>query len=102
MAQAVRRDIQKMKTRLRFRPVHVPDADVQVAWYEPAHHVCETVGAWLAKQDPGSHWILLTPDRSMRWDGKHLLSAPPVTPRQSLAAAPDDQWSRVVAGLSWT
>lgn len=102
MAQAVRRDIQKMKTRLAFRQLAVGAGAVAVAWYEPAHYVCETVAAWLAKRDPDSRWILLTPDRSMRWDGQHLLSAPAVAPRQA-GAEPrtDDDWARVLEQLPW-
>ncbi len=80
MAQAVRRDIQKMKARLVFRPLRLRGAPVPVAWYEPSHFICETVGAWLAKNRPDSPWILLTPDCSMHWDGRTLLSAPAVAP----------------------
>ena len=98
MAQAVRRDIQKMKTRLAFRPLQVKGGTVDVAWYEPTHYVSETVGAWLAKRDPDKPWIVLTPDRSMRWDGKHLLSAPAVAP---LAGNDPTDWGRVLEALPW-
>lgn len=102
MAQAVRRDIQKMKARLQFRSLAYHGRTVSVAWYEPAHYVAELVGAWLAKQEPGRHWILLTPDRSMRWDGEHLLSAPAVAPQQDAAAVSNDEdWARVLAALPW-
>ena len=102
MAQAVRRDIQKMKSRIAFHPVPVHGEALAVAWYEPAHYVSECVGAWLAKREPGTHWILLTPDRSMRWDGERLLSAPAVAPLQQAAAEVSDaEWARVLDAMPW-
>src|SRR4051812_18118282 len=44
MAQSVRRDIQKMKTKLAFRNLPHKGESVPVAWYEPSHYVAETVG----------------------------------------------------------
>jgi probable DNA metabolism protein len=101
MAQSVRRDIQKMKARLEFRPLVVHGEEVPVAWYEPAHFVGETVGTWLAKRAPENHWVLLTPDRSMRWDGKHLLSAPALAPMQHGLAMSDEERARALEGLPW-
>ena len=102
MAQAVRREIQKMKSRLVFRPLQLRGQAIRVAWYEPAHYVCETVGAWLANRDPATHWILLTPDRSMKWDGQRLLSAPAVAPHQQPGGARTDaDWARVLEALPW-
>jgi probable DNA metabolism protein len=101
MAQAVRRDIQKMKGKLVFRSLHVRGAPMQVAWYEPAHYICETVGGWLAKRDAAAHWILLTPGRSMRWDGQKLLSAPAVAPMQNGGTIADSDWGRVLDALPW-
>lgn len=101
MAQAVRRDIQKMKTRMAFRPLSIHGEAVPVAWYEPAHYVCETVGAWLAKRDPDSRWMLLTPDRSLRWDGKHLLSAPALAPMHNGQIMSDEERARALEALPW-
>jgi len=101
MAQAVRRDIQKMKARLAFRPLSLRGEPVQVAWYEPAHYVCETVGAWLALRDPPSRWILLTPDRSLHWDGTRLLSAPALAPGAHGQAMTDAERVRALEGLPW-
>ena len=102
MAQAVRRDIQKMKNRLVFRPLEIRGESVSVAWYEPSNFISEIVGAWLAKRDAGTSWILLTPDRSMRWDGAHLLSAPAVAPtQQPLAVRTDAEWAQVLGALPW-
>lgn len=102
MAQSVRRDIQKMKAKLRFRVLLVKGETIRVAWYEPTHYVSEIVAAGLARREPGSRWILLTPDRSMRWDGQRLLSAPGVAPLQQPAeAANDAAWARVLEALPW-
>jgi probable DNA metabolism protein len=101
MAQAVRRDIQKMKLRLAFRPVTLRGEEVPVAWYEPTHYVGETVAAWLARRDPASRWILLTPDRSMRWDGHRLLSAPAVAPMPGGRPMVEVDWASVLENLPW-
>jgi DNA polymerase len=101
MAQAVRRDMQKMKVRLAFRPLVLRGESVSVAWYEPTHYICETVGTWLAKRDPAARWILLTPDRNMRWDGHRLLSAPALPPMPPLAGCSDAEWARVLESLPW-
>lgn len=101
MAQSVRRDIQKMKTKLVFRALTVKGESVRVAQYEPVHFVAEAVGGWLATQAEGG-WILLTPDRSLRWNGEHLLSAPAVAPPPGPHATWDDaQLAAILETLPW-
>jgi len=101
MAQSVRRDIQKMKAKLVFRPLALKGESVPVARYEPVHFIAETVAGWLAGQAQ-DHWILLTPDRSMRWDGQHLLSAPAVAPLPAAQAPCDDrQLAEALEALPW-
>jgi probable DNA metabolism protein len=101
MAQAVRRDIQKMKVRVAFRPLTIDGEAVPVAWYEPTHFICETVGAWLAKREAGSRWFLLTPDRSMRWDGRRLLSAPALAPAGHGHPMSDEERACALQALPW-
>jgi probable DNA metabolism protein len=102
MAQAVRRDIQKMKAKLVFRPLTLNGESVPVARYEPSHYVCEIVGAWLAKREPARRWLLLTPDRSLLWNGERLLSAPAVAPMQDMQASrSEEEWSGVLEKLPW-
>lgn len=102
MAQAVRRDIQKMKARLVFRPVQVKGEPVPVAWYEPAHFVAEAVATWLARNAAARQWILLTPDRSLRWNGEKLLGAPAVAPAQQAGTERSDaDWARVLEAMPW-
>lgn len=103
MAQAVRRDIQKMKTKLVFRPIVVNGDSVPVARYEPSHYICETVGAWLAKREPARRWLLLTPDRRLLWDGQRLLSAPAVAPLQGNGpvSISEEELGTILGKLPW-
>lgn len=79
MAHAVRRDIHKMKANLRLHTVRRRDgAELQIGCYEPAHHVVEAVVPWLAKRLTAPHWVLFTPDRSVRCDHGRLLFGPGV------------------------
>lgn len=95
MAQAVRRDLQKMKARLAFRTVQWQDQPLGLGWYEPGHFICEAVGGWLAERDAATRWVLLTPDRSMRWDGARLLAGPGVAAGQRPDAWAPERWLRV-------
>jgi uracil-DNA glycosylase len=79
MAQAVRRDMHKMKAFVRFR--QVPDQErpgevLHVAWFEPTHHIVEAVAPWFARRFANMRWAILTPERSVRWDGEQLLFGP--------------------------
>jgi probable DNA metabolism protein len=85
MAHAVRRDIHKMKTYLRF----VPLGDGQVAYYEPSHHVLEVVGPWFARRIGDRAWAIFTPERSVRFDGRKVLYGPGLA-RDRVPAAEDD------------
>jgi probable DNA metabolism protein len=81
MAHAVRRDIHKMKANLRMRSVHEADGrELQVACYEPAHHVVEAVGPWLAKRLPAPRWVVFTPGRSVLCEDGRLLFGPGIPP----------------------
>ncbi len=94
MAQAVRRDLHKMKAFLRFRSVDDGQAaPLQLAWFEPAHHIVEAVAPWFVKRMPQARWAILTPDRSVEFDGR-LLHFRPGLPRSRAPAinAPDDAW----------
>lgn len=77
MGQSVRRDIHKMKAFVRFHTVNDGRApSLQVAFHEPVHHIVEAVAPWFAKRAPHSRWAILTPERSVEWDGKQLHFAP--------------------------
>ncbi|TWO71093.1 DUF4130 domain-containing protein [Caenimonas sedimenti] len=95
MAHAVRRDVHKMKSNLRFIAL-APDEQgecLQVAWYEPTHHVVETVAPWYAKRSVAAHWAIFTPERSVRCDAGQLIYAPGIpAARAPGEMAPDALW----------
>lgn len=71
LAQAVRRDTHKMKAYVRFR--RVPgDEERYVAWFEPAHRIVDRVAPFFQRRFTGMHWAILTPYRSVAWDGSAL------------------------------
>jgi probable DNA metabolism protein len=78
MAQAVRRDIHKMKAFVRFRSI-ADDGGGQplhVAWFEPEHHIVEATAPFFARRFTALRWVILTPERSVRWDGTRLAFGP--------------------------
>lgn len=104
MAHAVRRDIHKMKANLALRELRdAQGRELQLACYEPAHHVTEVVAPWLCKRLAAQRWAILTPDRSVRCEDGSLLYGPGV-PAAALPgpAATDTEWlacyERVFAG----
>ncbi|HSV77923.1 MAG TPA: DUF4130 domain-containing protein [Ramlibacter sp.] len=101
MAQAVRRDMQKMKGRMQFHPLVLKGEPVEVCWYEPAHLICEIVGSWLAREEPRRHWLLLTPDRSLRWDSVRLLAAPALPLDRQLVHVSLQGWPAMLEDLPW-
>jgi DNA polymerase len=94
MGQAVRRDLHKMKAFLRFRPIHDGGSEpIQLAWFEPTHHIVEAIGPWFAKRAPAMRWAIVTPDRSVEYDGRQLHFAPGLPRAQAPAPeASDDTW----------
>jgi uracil-DNA glycosylase len=82
LAQAVRRDMHKMKAFVRFRTIAEPDgegaigAPLHVAWFEPEHHIVEAIAPFFARRFTAMRWAILTPERSVRWDGVALAFGP--------------------------
>ena len=74
MAQSVRRDLHKMKAFVRFRPIERGEGQLplHVAWFEPDHHIVEAVAPFFVRRFTQMHWAILTPERSVRWDGEAL------------------------------
>jgi len=94
MAHAVRRDIHKMKANLRMRALRdAQGRELHVGCYEPAHHIVEVVGPWLAKRLPAARWAVFSPDRSVRLEDSRLLFGPGV-PSSALPRhdADDAEW----------
>lgn len=70
-AQAVRRASHKMKAFVRFRAL--PGShDEFVAWFEPEQYIVDRVAPFFARRFAGMRWAILTPYRSVRWDGQAL------------------------------
>jgi probable DNA metabolism protein len=94
MGQSVRRDLHKMKAFLRFRPIDEGQPEpLQVAWFEPAHHIVEAVAPWFAKRSPQARWAIFTPERSVECDGRQLHFAPGLPRSQAPGAeASDEEW----------
>ena len=78
MAQAVRRDMHKMKAFVRFRTIAGDNgaAPLHVAWFEPEHHIVEATAPFFARRFTTMRWAILTPERSVRWDGDRLWLGP--------------------------
>ena len=91
LARAVSRDTHKMKAFVRFRAVP-GEPDTFVAWFEPEHFVLDRVAGFFQRRFAGMRWTLLTPYRSLRWDGVELqfgaggsrADAPPDDAREDL------------------
>ncbi|PPU11077.1 UdgX family uracil-DNA binding protein [Xanthomonas arboricola] len=69
--KAVQRDTHKMKAFVRFRRLPVEEEDF-VAWFEPEHWIVDRVAPFFARRFAGMRWAILTPYRSVRWDGEAL------------------------------
>jgi DNA polymerase len=97
MAQAVRRDMHKMKASVRFRTLAEPDdgvgAPLHIAWFEPEHHIVEATAPFFARRFTAMRWAILTPERSARWDGAQLVFGPGARREQAPPAdAGDSLW----------
>ncbi len=86
MAQAVRRDIHKMRAFVRFRELTDDDGQRFVAWFEPEHHIARTNARFFVDRFHTMNWSILTPTISLHWDGKLLTEGPGATK----ADAPQD------------
>ena len=77
MAKAVHRDIHKMHAFVRFREIVAPDGEPAfIAWFEPDHYIVEAVGDFFVRRFTGMRWSILTPHRSVFWDGTTLSYGP--------------------------
>lgn len=83
LAQAVRRDMHKMKAFVRFRTLEDEafktrplDGPLHVAWFEPEHHIVEAIAAFFTRRFTQMRWAILTPERCVAWDGARLTFSP--------------------------
>ena len=75
LAKAVGRDTHKMKAFVRFREVP-GETDAFIAWFEPDHWILDRVAPFFARRFVGMRWAILTPYRSVAWDGSALAFGP--------------------------
>jgi DNA polymerase len=74
-AKSVRHDMHKMRAFLRFREVTDESGTIYVAWFEPEHFIVEANAGFFQRRFASMHWFILTPYRSLHWDGKTLAMA---------------------------
>jgi probable DNA metabolism protein len=71
LEKAVRRDAHKMKAFVRFR--RVPgEEEAFVAWFEPGFRIVDRLTPFFVRRFTGMRWAILTPYRSVAWDGEQL------------------------------
>ena len=86
LAQAVRRDTHKMRAFVRFREVTEPEGTRYVSWFEPDHFIVEANAAFFTRRFATMVWSILTPYRSVHWDGEAIRFDAGASP----ADVPDD------------
>ena len=74
-AKAVRRDCHKMEAFVRFRRL-AQGQEAYAAWFEPDHWIVDRVAPFFARRFTGMQWLIVTPYRSVRWDGQALWAGP--------------------------
>ena len=72
LAAAVRRDTHKMRAFVRFREVTEPEGTRYVSWFEPDHYIVEANAPFFTRRFATMVWSILTPYRSVHWDGTDL------------------------------
>jgi len=86
LAQSVRRDTHKMRAFVRFREIEADGATRHVAWFEPDNFILEANAAFFVRRFAQMTWSILTPYRSVHWNGVALDFTPGANP----AEVPDD------------
>lgn len=71
LEKSVHRDSHKMKAFVRFRKIP-GQANAFVSWFEPEHWILDRVAPFFVRRFAGMQWAILTPYRSMYWDGEVL------------------------------
>jgi DNA polymerase len=102
LAQAVRRDIHKMRAFVRFREIaaQADDEPWFVAWYEPDHRIVRANATFFMGRFANMRWSILTPELCLHWDGRELAEAPGATRADAPGSdAGEDLWRRYYAAI---
>jgi len=72
--KAVRRDIHKMHSFVRFREIGPPESSRRAfaAWFEPEHLIVEAAAPFFAKRFGDMDWIIATPSLTARFESGSL------------------------------
>ena len=77
MQLQVKRDAHKTKAFVRFRKVTDDDGcEHFIAWHVPDHDVLPIVAPFFQRRFSVMRWTILTPERSVHWDGELLHFGP--------------------------
>ena len=96
LAKAVRRDIHKMRAFVRFRELD----GRYVAWFEPEHHIVRANAGFFVRRFASMTWSILTPDRSIHWDGETLTEGPGATRADAPEGDPvEEVWKTYYASI---
>ena len=77
LEKAVRRDAHKMHAFVRFRELPSEGSRERfVAWFEPDHHIVEREAPFFIRRFANMDWAIITPRRSIRWEGGQLEVGP--------------------------
>lgn len=111
MAKSVRRDIHKMRAFVRFREVEeepgtalpfpgtsIGHATRFIAWFEPEHHIVRANARFFVDRFAAMRWSILTPERTIHWDGTTLTEGPGATKGDAPEGDPvEDVWKTYYA-----
>lgn len=86
-AQAVRRDIHKMRGFVRFREVNDGEGRRLVAWYEPDFQTVRVNARFFVERFRPVTWSILTPKGSLHWDQQTVREGPAVAGGSELCRA---------------
>lgn len=67
MRRAIRRDRHKMHAFVRFRRIEGEAVERYAAWFEPDHHILDSVADFFVDRFASLRWSILTPDGQLHW-----------------------------------
>jgi len=76
LRDTIRRDLHKMRAFVRFRRLETEQGLRYVAWFEPEHHILRANAGFFVDRFTTMDWSILTPRRSIHWDGRTLQQGP--------------------------